>query len=102
MRATTIQSIVSVGLRYLLPVFPLLHVLVSKVATWRFEQKWAKACLAILLGWYVGGTAWLHPHYLAHFNELIGGLQVSRSRLPARIDHRFPNMALENLRHQPV
>lgn len=64
---------VSVGLRYLLPLFPLLHILASKIATWKFEHRLAKPALAVLLTWYVAGTACLHPHYLAYFNELVGG-----------------------------
>jgi hypothetical protein len=25
------------------------------------------------LTWYIGASCWIHPHYLAYFNELIGG-----------------------------
>jgi len=35
-------------------------------------------------------------------NELIRGVQLSLSRLPPRIDDVFTNVALENLRHQPI
>jgi hypothetical protein len=26
-----------------------------------------------LIGWYVGASCYIHPHYLAYFNELAGG-----------------------------
>ena len=35
-------------------------------------------------------------------NEFIRGVQLSLSRLPPRIDHVLTNVALENLRHQPI
>jgi len=65
---------VSVGLRYLLPLFPLLHVLVGRVLADGFPaQAWVRAALALLVAWYGVGTLRIHPHYLAHFNELVGG-----------------------------
>lgn len=66
---------ISIGLRYMLPVYPLLHVLASRVLREGVGPLRARArvALALLGAWYVGGTLWIHPHYLAYFNELIGG-----------------------------
>lgn len=60
----------SIGLRYILPIYPFVFVLASG-AVIRLSK--AAYLLAIPLLWYVGaaGTAW--PHYLAYFNEFAGG-----------------------------
>jgi 4-amino-4-deoxy-L-arabinose transferase-like glycosyltransferase len=63
----------NLGLRYLLPVYPLLFVLASRVARAAPQARWARAALAALALWYAGGTLWIHPHYLSYFNELAGG-----------------------------
>lgn len=69
-----VLSSVSIGLRYVLPVFPLLHVLVSRLVRDGGDMRgWAKAGLVVLVAWQMLGTMRIHPHYLAHFNELVGG-----------------------------
>ncbi|MCA8955170.1 MAG: glycosyltransferase family 39 protein [Planctomycetes bacterium] len=73
---------VCIGLRYILPVFPCLFVLIGGLArdggpldgtlpTVRLRV--ARAGLGLLLAGYAAGAAWVHPHYLAHFNPLVGG-----------------------------
>lgn len=61
-------------LRYVLPIYPFLFVLIGRLATEALPFQRAAAVAAGLLGvWYIAGTASVHPHYLAYFNELIGG-----------------------------
>jgi hypothetical protein len=66
----------NLGYRHLLPVLPFLFVYVSKVANrlspiaYRNTQY---AICAILTGWYVVGSLCIYPHYLAYFNEAVGG-----------------------------
>lgn len=61
------------GLRYVLPIFPLLYVFSSRAV----EALWSKAThvalFAALGAWYLGASWYIHPHYLAYFNELAGG-----------------------------
>lgn len=62
-----------IGLRYVLPAYPFLFVFASQAA-----QSFLKCKLRIVIGvaamiWYVGASCYIHPHYLAYFNELIGG-----------------------------
>jgi len=65
---------VSVGVRYLLPVYPLLHVLASRpLRSERPPGRWRTVLVCLLLAWNAATSLWLHPHYLAHFNELAGG-----------------------------
>jgi len=64
------------GVRYILPVYPLLCVwigqlvpeLKKRMGTWALQ--WG---VLFLLLWYAVGSIWITPHYLAYFNELGGG-----------------------------
>lgn len=64
----------NIGYRHLLPVLPLLFIFVGQVASLdlglRRKQAWA---MGAALVWLVGGSLTTFPHYLAYFNELVGG-----------------------------
>ncbi|MBA7678501.1 hypothetical protein ES703_86777 [subsurface metagenome] len=63
-----------IGLRYLLPIFPLMHVFVSKVVKLKFKrQKIFVGTVIFLIGWHLASSLSIFPHYLAYFNEFIGG-----------------------------
>jgi hypothetical protein len=61
-------------LRYVLPIYPFAFVLIGRLATealpYRPAVRVAGGALAL---WYLAGTLSVFPHYLAYFNELIGG-----------------------------
>ncbi len=61
------------GLRYLLPMYPFLFVFIAGGIACLLSRK----TMAILCGglaiWYLGASLYIHPHYLAYFNELVGG-----------------------------
>ncbi|MDE0883949.1 MAG: glycosyltransferase family 39 protein [Myxococcota bacterium] len=62
---------VPLGLRYALPVIPLIAFFIGiRVAPLRGLRLGA-TCL--LLAWLAVAGAAIHPHYLAHFNRLAGG-----------------------------
>lgn len=75
-----VKGSLNIGLRHILPIYPPLFVLVGRLASpevlnaisSRFKRlpKWTAA---LLLVWLVVGTVRIHPHYLASFNEFIGG-----------------------------
>jgi hypothetical protein len=67
----SLPSRINIGIRYVLPLIPLLCVFAGKVAS--IESKQWKRTLAILYIWYAGSAAWIFPHYLAYFNEMVGG-----------------------------
>ncbi len=62
-----------IGIRYLLPIYPLLFIFVSRTTT-LFTKKpaWVAAGI-ILAAWYLSTPIRIHPDYLAYFNEFIGG-----------------------------
>ncbi len=71
------------GLRYVLPVYPLLYVLIAgatvailrwagaRAGDWR--ARLTRAAVGVLALAYVGGTLAVHPHHLAFFNGLVCG-----------------------------
>lgn len=63
-------SRVSIGLRYLLPIYPFIFVIAGRLAL--VVNKF-RIPLCLLAVWYVVGTICIAPHYLAYFNEIIGG-----------------------------
>jgi hypothetical protein len=64
----------NIGHRHLFPIYPFLLTIAASILPriWR-GTAWHKAALALLLCWYLGGSIWIAPHYLAYFNELVGG-----------------------------
>jgi 4-amino-4-deoxy-L-arabinose transferase-like glycosyltransferase len=65
---------VSRGIRYILPVYPLLFIWVGQVgiSLAMRVRRW-KPVMAVLAVWYVVSCLSVAPHYLAYFNELCGG-----------------------------
>jgi len=70
----TTQAKVNIGIRHILPVYPFLFVLASRLATVRLSRIWLAPTL---IGTPVLLTAlsvlWIAPHQLAYFNESVGG-----------------------------
>jgi 4-amino-4-deoxy-L-arabinose transferase-like glycosyltransferase len=68
--AASLISRVNIGYRYLLPILPLLFVLMG--ALWGGRGRW-RWLLVVGLLWLAVESLWLHPHYLAYFNQIAGG-----------------------------
>jgi 4-amino-4-deoxy-L-arabinose transferase-like glycosyltransferase len=68
------QSRTNIGLRHVLPVYPLLFVLASRLVTVRLGRPWLMPTLvaAALMGTAASALR-VAPHQLAYFNELVGG-----------------------------
>ena len=65
---------VNIGVRYVLPVYPLLFIAASRLATVRLSRRWLGPwLLAISVALVAGSALRLAPHQLAYFNELVGG-----------------------------
>ena len=66
------------GLRYLLPVLPLVFMLAGRSAliAAKLPKAWAVALavvLVLLAGWAGADAVAIHPEYLAYFNPIAGG-----------------------------
>lgn len=67
-------SRVNIGYRYLLPVLPLLYITITRLAQVEYVRpRWVRWGLAGAALWLIVESLWLHPHYLAYFNQLAGG-----------------------------
>jgi 4-amino-4-deoxy-L-arabinose transferase-like glycosyltransferase len=68
------QAKVNIGLRHILPVYPFLFVLASRLATLNSRRRWIGQFLvrAVLLFTAVSVLR-IAPHHLAYFNEFVGG-----------------------------
>jgi len=72
---TYMSSTINIGHRYLLPIYPYLYVLASRIA-----GPWPKvkntriplyvSVLSVLAA--LPGSLLIHPHYVSYFNELVG------------------------------
>ena len=72
--ASSIMSHLNIGERHLMPLYPVLFILAGALGRWLARPlRWPALLVAALIGWHVGESAWVAPHYLAYFNELAGG-----------------------------
>jgi hypothetical protein len=62
-----------IGIRYVLPVFPLLMVYVSGAVKTFKTSKAAIAIFGVLLCWHIASSLAAFPYSLSYFNELAGG-----------------------------
>lgn len=61
------------GLRYWLPVYPLLLILLGKYAEGFAHRRWLRGVVVGAFAWLVAASLWIWPDYLAYHNESIGG-----------------------------
>lgn len=75
--AVSIKSHQNLGIRQILFIYPLIQIYVSGIVLVRMRGVLSKnsirAFIVVLCAWYVAGTIRIWPHYLAYFNEVIGG-----------------------------
>lgn len=67
----TLFNQLNIGVRYLLPIFPLALLLAA--AVWRGQQRWQRWLAPLVLLLHAGTAARLHPAYLSYFNLAVGG-----------------------------
>jgi Dolichyl-phosphate-mannose-protein mannosyltransferase len=69
-----IWSRANIGFRYILPIFPFLFVFAGGAVAELWQKGgWAKRGVVVLALWSLGSCWATYPHYLAFFNELVGG-----------------------------
>jgi hypothetical protein len=76
------------GLRYLLPTYAFLYVFAGRAAESLAMRPAGRVALASLVAWLIGASWWIHPHYLAYFNEIVGGTEPGLS-LSRRLESRL-------------
>jgi hypothetical protein len=70
----TTQAKVNIGLRHILPVYPFLFVLASRLVTVQFQRRWLTQFVVVVpLVFAAISSLRIAPHQLAYFNEFVGG-----------------------------
>lgn len=62
-----------IGLRYLIPIFPLLFIWTSRIVPWILSMRGGAIVIGGLLAWQVFAAVRTFPNYIPYFNELAGG-----------------------------
>jgi hypothetical protein len=62
----------NIGLRHLLPALPALYVIGGAAAAW-LTSRVGRWLIGAAVAWLLAANLWIHPHYLAYFNEPAGG-----------------------------
>lgn len=73
---TSLTSNLNIGVRHLLPVFPFTIILISAMTVLWLKEPFLKikyAVLTILILWQITSVISIYPHFLAYFNEIVGG-----------------------------
>jgi len=74
--ATSLASDLNIGVRHLLPVFPFTMLLVGGTIAKLLKAPFLKIkylILGFLILWQAFSVLSVYPHFLAYFNELVGG-----------------------------
>jgi hypothetical protein len=67
-----LTSHLNLGLRHLLPLYPVLYIGAGAVVL-GWHRRWLAIATAVLLAWHAAVSLAIRPHYLAYFNPLLGG-----------------------------
>lgn len=66
---------VPIGVRFLLPVFPLLFLAAGYLPVMAVRWRWGRVSLSILAVFYFIPSAFAFPDYISYFNRLSGGAE---------------------------
>ncbi len=68
------KSVLQIGIRYLVPFFPLAFLLIGKLGSfWEKLGLKVKGIIVGMLFWLMLESLLIYPHYLSYFNEFCGG-----------------------------
>ena len=81
-----LTSHINIGLRHLLPLYPVLYIGAGAVAL-GWHRRWLMLATLALLAWQAGTSLAIRPNYLAYFNPLLGG--------PGHAYERFVDSSLD-------
>lgn len=72
--ATSLASHLNIGHRHILPLYPVLFIVAGWLGRWLdFRQPIATVLVGGLALWHAGESWRARPHYLASFNQIVGG-----------------------------
>ena len=62
-----------IGVRYILPIYPLVAIFASRLTDFALSRRWRTAAAGVFAAWLVVGTVLMFPDYLAYFTDFVGG-----------------------------
>ncbi len=68
----TFLSFLNIGYRHILPVLPFVFLAAGRVLA-NGTKRWLRVAVVALCIWHAVSSVSIYPHYLAYFNELVGG-----------------------------
>ena len=72
--AASFLNDLNLGVRYVLPAYPLLFVWIGRLAPSGLRlPRWRHVAIPALLAWTIAAGLWIWPHYLMYWNPLSGG-----------------------------
>jgi hypothetical protein len=73
---TSLTSHLNIGHRHILPIYPVLFIAAGWLGRWISLQRpaWSICIIGAVL-WHAGESLRIRPHYLAYFNQIVGGPQ---------------------------
>lgn len=96
---TLMTSTINIGHRYLLPVYPFLYVLISRVAAPWPRIRFTRLPGLVSLGCFLAalpGSLLIHPHYVSYFNELVGPANGYKYLAESNVDWGQDLLQLKN------
>jgi hypothetical protein len=73
---TSLASNLNIGHRHILPTYPVLFIAAGWLGQWwNIRKPVAAACISAALLWHARESFHVRPHYLAYFNQIVGGPQ---------------------------
>lgn len=89
----TLSNRINLGVRYVLPVYPFLYVLVALAVADAASGAPRRRAVAVALvaaaltAWHAGASAAAHPSYVGYFNEIVGnGRDADRYLIDSNLD----------------
>lgn len=71
---TSLTSHLNIGQRHILPTYPVLFIALGALGAELVRRpRGTGLIVAALALWHVGESMWIRPHYLAYFNQVVGG-----------------------------
>lgn len=80
-----LPSTINIGVRHILPIYPLLAIVAAMAAARMFARRRTALLAVLLIAWMLVSSAAAHPDYLAYFNEL-GARHPERISLDSDLD----------------
>ncbi|MFC1807386.1 ArnT family glycosyltransferase [Candidatus Omnitrophota bacterium] len=87
--AASLMTRLQLSVRYLLPIYPIIFILISRIASVKIKKQLLLSAALIIFGiWYAVEALAIYPNYISYFNQFAGGADNGwRSLRDSNIDY---------------